>query len=142
MIPLFQERQHLWLRKFYKESMKKWQRVNYEEVIFGVLVSKLKLSKISTCFTCLNCLNNWNTRTMCKICWNLTIKTPEWRHWRRFGGFSFNFEQISHIFMVFLLTLNKYMPAAYTETLRSTKFCLLTIFRHVTEAYLKNQNLI
>ena len=25
----------------------------YEEVIFGVLVSKLKLSKISTCFTCL-----------------------------------------------------------------------------------------
>ena len=64
-------------------------------------MSKLKLSKISTCFTCLTCLTNGNTRSMCKICLHLSIKTPKWRHWRRFGVFSFNFEQISHILWCF-----------------------------------------
>ena len=27
-------------------------------------------------------VNNRNTRTVCEICSKLTIKTPEWRHWR------------------------------------------------------------
>ena len=44
---------------------------------------------------------------MCEICLKLTIKTPERR-----GVFMFNFEQISHIVLVFsLLTLNKKIPA-------------------------------
>ena len=35
-------------------------------------------------------------------------KTPEWRQWRRSGVFIVNFEQISNLFPVFLLsTLNK-----------------------------------
>ena len=33
---------------------------------------------------------------MSEIGSKLTIKTPEWRHWRRFGVF-INTEQISHI---------------------------------------------
>ena len=27
-------------------------------------------------------VNNRNTRTVCEICSKLTIRTPEWRHWR------------------------------------------------------------
>ena len=97
---IISETQHLWLRRFTKNLWKN-DRVHYEEVIFVVLVSKLKLNKISTCFTCLTCLNNGNTRTMCQICLNLSIKAPEWRDGGRFGVFSFNVEQISDIFMVF-----------------------------------------
>ena len=33
----------------------------------------------------------------------LTIKTPEQRHWRRFGVFIVNFEHISQFLLVFLL---------------------------------------
>ena len=55
--------------------------------------------------------NNRNTRTKCGICSKLTIKTPEGRHWRRFGVFIVNFEHISCLVLVFLLlTLNMYMP--------------------------------
>ena len=40
----------------------------------------------------------------------LTIKTPERRHLRSSGVFIVNFDNISHIFLVFLwLTLNMYM---------------------------------
>ena len=35
--------------------------------------------------------NNRNTRTKCKICSKLKIKTPERRQWRRFGVFIINF---------------------------------------------------
>ena len=38
--------------------------------------------------------NNRNTRTRCEICSKLTIKTTEWRQWRRFGVYIVNFEQI------------------------------------------------
>ena len=45
---------------------------------------------------------------MCEIYLKLTMKIPEWRHWRRFGVFIVNFEQISHIVLVFpLLSLNE-----------------------------------
>ena len=44
---------------------------------------------------------------MCEICSKLTVKTPEQCHWRRSGVFIANFEQISHIALVFpILTLN------------------------------------
>ena len=48
-------------------------------------------------------VNNRNTKTRCKICLKLTIKTPEWRQWRRSGVFIVNFEDISHLVLVFLL---------------------------------------
>ena len=35
--------------------------------------------------------NNRNTRVRCEICSKLTIKTPERRHWCRFGVFIVNF---------------------------------------------------
>ena len=38
------------------------------------------------------------TRKRCKIGSKLTIKTPEWRQWRRSNVFIINFEQISHLF--------------------------------------------
>ena len=51
--------------------------------------------------------NNRNTRTKCKICSKLTIKTPEQRHWCHSGIFIVNFELISDFVLVFLLlTLN------------------------------------
>ena len=52
-------------------------------------------------------VNNRNFGKWCEICSKLTIKTPERRHWRRFGVFIVNFEHISHLSLVFLLlTLN------------------------------------
>ena len=55
-------------------------------------------------------VNNRNTKTMCEICSELTIRTPERRHWRRSGVFIVNLEHILHLVLRFpLLTLN--MPA-------------------------------
>ena len=56
-------------------------------------------------------VNNRNTSLRCEICSKLTIKTPEQR---RSGVFIVNFENISHLVLVFpLLTLSKYMSAGY-----------------------------
>ena len=53
-------------------------------------------------------VNNSYTRKRRKICSKLTIKTPEWCHWRRSGVLIVNFKHISLLFLVFLLlTLNK-----------------------------------
>ena len=46
-------------------------------------------------------VNNRNTRTRCKICSKLTIKLPDRRH----CVFLVSFEHISHLVLVFLLTL-------------------------------------
>ena len=56
-------------------------------------------------------VNNTSTRTRCKICSKLTIKTPEQiRH--HSDVFIVNFEHISHFVLLFLLlTLNRYLPA-------------------------------
>ena len=48
-------------------------------------------------------VSNRNTRTRSKLCSKLIIKTAERRHWRRFGVFMVNFEQISHLVLLFLL---------------------------------------
>ena len=48
-------------------------------------------------------VNNRNTRTICEICSKVTIKLPERRHWCRSGIFIVNFEQISHIVLVFIV---------------------------------------
>ena len=52
--------------------------------------------------------SNRNTRKRCEICSKLTVKTPEWRQWRRSGVFIVNFKHVVDLFLVFpLLTLNK-----------------------------------
>ena len=48
-------------------------------------------------------VNNKNTRKRYEIYLKLTIKTLEWRYWRRSGLFIINFEHISHFFLAFLL---------------------------------------
>ena len=45
-------------------------------------------------------VKNRNTRTRCEICPKLTIKIPERRR-RRCGVFIVNFENISHLVLVF-----------------------------------------
>ena len=57
-------------------------------------------------------VNNRNIGKRCEICSKLTIKTPERCQWRRSGVLIVNFENISHLFLVFLLlNLNKKMLA-------------------------------
>ena len=67
------------------------------------------------CFSAPGCIqllnvNNWNTRAKCKICSELTIKTPDWRQWHRSDIFIVNVEHISHLVLIFplflLLTFN------------------------------------
>ena len=48
-------------------------------------------------------VNNRNSRKTCEICSNLTIKTPEQHQGRRSGVSVVKFEQISYLFLVFLL---------------------------------------
>ena len=53
-------------------------------------------------------VSNRKSRTMCEICSELTVKTSKRCQLYRFGVFIVNFEQISHIVLVFaLLILNK-----------------------------------
>ena len=47
--------------------------------------------------------NTRNTRTRCEICSELTIKSPERRHWRHSVVYFVNYEHISHLVLVFLL---------------------------------------
>ena len=59
-----------------------------------------------------------NTRTLCEICSQLRIKTPERRHWRRSGVFIVKFEHVSPIFLMFiLLILNNWMSFGF-DTMR------------------------
>ena len=46
-----------------------------------------------------------NTRTRCETCLKLTIKTQERRYCHRSGIFIVNFEDISHLALVFLLLI-------------------------------------
>ena len=48
-------------------------------------------------------INNEDIRTLCEMRSKLTIKTPERCQWRHSGVSFVNFEQIPHIFVVFLL---------------------------------------
>ena len=49
-------------------------------------------------------VSNVNSRIRCEIRSKLTIKTPEQRHWVRSGVFIVNFEHISYVVLVFLLS--------------------------------------
>ena len=63
------------------------------------------------------CQQNKVNRTMYEICSDLTIETPEWRHWHRFGVFNMNFEHSSHVVLMFpWLTFNKGTPVGLTSS--------------------------
>ena len=55
-------------------------------------------------------VNNRNTRTKSDLCSKLTIKAPEQRQGRCAGVFIVNIEHISHLALMFLLTLSRQMP--------------------------------
>ena len=68
---------------------------------------------LSICLSgiCLLKVNNRNTRVSCEICSKL-IKTQERGHWRHSGVFIVNFENISHLVLVFqLLTFNIHLSS-------------------------------
>ena len=48
-------------------------------------------------------VNNGDIRTICAVCSKITIKTPEWCQW---GVFTVNFEQISQIAAMLIITLD------------------------------------
>ena len=77
-------------------------------------------------------VNNRNTRTRCEICSKLTMKTPEKRQWHRSGVFIVNFEDISHLFLVFLLlTLNMYR--AYSAIVAHMRLPFFEIFSNFVQ---------
>ena len=74
-------------------------------------------------------VSNRNTGTRCEICSKLTIKTPpERRNWRRSGVFVVNFEHISQLVLVFLLsTLKRQLPGGLGCS-SSSKFFTFNLF--------------
>ena len=65
--------------------------LNFSEQLFYRITVNSALFKV----------NNGNTRTISEICLKMLIKTREWHQWRLAVVFIVNFEQISHIVLVF-----------------------------------------
>ena len=57
----------------------------------------------------------WDHQKMYEACSNLLIETLEQRQWGRSGDFIVKSEQISHIVLFPVLTLNKQMLNGYVE---------------------------
>ena len=71
-----------------------------------LLLSFVMIPKSDSAITC----SNLTIETLEQVYSKLTIKTPGRRHWSRSGVFIVNFEHISHIVLVFLLsTLSRLM---------------------------------
>ena len=104
----------LW--KFSWRNLTNTSRSNYVKSRFVILLNYCSYYFLS-CNTnqagiCLFKIKDVNNRTMGEPWSKLKIRTPELRQWRRSGVFMNRFEQVSHIFMVFLLlNLNKKMLA-------------------------------
>ena len=68
----------------------------YHNIIKKAYLAKILLFKVN------------NRKTRCEICSKLILKTAELRQWRRSRVSIVNVENISHLFLVFLLlSLNK-----------------------------------
>ena len=61
-------------------------------------------------------VNNRNTRTRCEICSNVTIKTPEQRHWYSSGDFIVNFEHTLHLALVLLFSIFEQVNTGWVNT--------------------------
>ena len=73
-----------------------WKSYRYDHIWLGLVMIYLTANIYFK-------INNKNTRKKCKICSELTMRTPECRQGRHSGIFIVNFEHISHLFLVFLL---------------------------------------
>ena len=77
-----------------------------------IILIDLSFEKFNRChefmfFPASNYLLKVSSRNkVCETCSKLTTKTPEKGHRGRSGVFIVNFEHISHLFLVFLLTLS------------------------------------
>ena len=90
---------------------------------------------------CLFKINNRKTRKRCEIFSKLTVKTPERRQRRRSGVFIVNFENILHLFLVFLLlTLNKKMLAGSDFVLLKTSKKTIKTKQYKKLTYTKQKN--
>ena len=90
---------------------------------------------------CLFKINNRQTRKRCEIFSKLTVKTPERRQRRRSGVFIVNFENILHLFLVFLLlTLNKKMLAGSDFVLLKTSKKTIKTKQYKKLTYTKQKN--
>ena len=79
-------------------------------------------------------VNNGKTSTVCEIYSNLTIKTPERRHWHRHGDFIVKSEQILPFVLVLpLLILNKKTPLLILDKKVFIAGVLLLISGNVSE---------
>ena len=81
-----------------------WQFIESTRYFFLVTM-QLKISYYNCLcsqqtFTCSK--STIKTLSRCDICLKITMKTPEWCHWRCSGIFLVNFEHISHLFLVSL----------------------------------------
>ena len=76
------------------------QTMRYKEFELDTKISRL-VSSICPGNIYLFKVINRNTRKRCEICSKSTIKTPEWRQWRRYSVFIVNFEHISPPFSSF-----------------------------------------
>ena len=83
---------------------KGWNSRNFICILFGSLIfckssyNFIKiLSQILKRYPTNNYLFKFSNRNT-KVCWNLTIKTPDRRQWRRSVVFIVNFGHISHLF--------------------------------------------
>ena len=83
-------------------------------------------------------VNDGNTTWMCEICWKLTIRAPDYCHWRRSGVLTVNFKDISHLALVFLvfllLTLNRSNPG-WVVRITVPKNCDIALLLFVTNVW-------
>ena len=61
---------------------------NYKYAFIWSKDRKILLVRVKLASIYLLKVNKRNTRTSCEICWKLTLKTPERRHWFRSGVFT------------------------------------------------------
>ena len=89
-------------------------RVYYKNLISGAIPVGLYLVKV----------NNRNTRTRCKICSKLTMKTTERRHWRRSGVFIINLVYFTPCSIVSTVNFEHVIAGWINSKESEIRFCL------------------
>ena len=93
MVQLFLQLQKTHLGGCFSNFLSLFNWSKYSRFLYSIYQANIYLLKV----------NDRDTRKRCEICSKLTIKSPEWRHWRYSVVFIVNFEYISHIFLVLLM---------------------------------------
>ena len=95
---MFETIRYEYWKYFFSSNQANELLLNQQQTVAILIPAAIYLFKVS----------NGNIRTIYEVCSKLTRKTPERFHWNYSGIYITNFEQISHIVLVFpILTLNK-----------------------------------